>query len=54
MSLQSTFGYSFTLPWISILYVIVAIFVIVSSAMLYSIKKVKKENIIEGLKQENI
>jgi putative ABC transport system permease protein len=54
MSLQSTFGYSFTLPWMSILYVIVAIFVIVSSAMLYSIKKVKKENIIDGLKQENI
>ncbi|MDP4096402.1 ABC transporter permease [Paenibacillus sp. P96] len=48
------FSYGFTLPWISILSVIVAVFVIVSSAMVYSGAKVKKGNIIDTLKQENI
>ncbi len=54
LSLRNSFEYGFELPWISIIYVIAAIFVIVSLAMLYSIKKIKQENIIEGLKQENI
>jgi putative ABC transport system permease protein len=48
------FSYGFTLPWMSILFVIVAVFVIVSSAIVYSGAKVKKENIIDALKQENI
>ncbi|MFB5269381.1 ABC transporter permease [Paenibacillus enshidis] len=48
------FSYGFTLPWMSILSVIVAVFVIVSSAIVYSGAKVKKENIIDTLKQENI
>ncbi|MFB5762715.1 ABC transporter permease [Paenibacillus medicaginis] len=48
------FSYGFTLPWMSILSVIVAVFVIVGSAMVYSGAKVKKENIIDALKQENI
>ncbi|BBH19229.1 ABC transporter permease [Paenibacillus baekrokdamisoli] len=48
------FSYGFTLPWMSILSVIVAVFVIVGSAMLYSGAKIKKENIIDALKQENI
>ncbi|MFP7469459.1 FtsX-like permease family protein [Niallia taxi] len=54
MSIRQTFEYGFALPWLSILYSIVAIFVIVASAMMYSTSKVKKENIIDGLKQENI
>lgn len=54
LSLRNSFEYGFELPWLSIIYVIAAIFVIVSLAMLYSIKKIKKENIIDGLKQENI
>lgn len=53
-SIGYTFEYGFNLPWISILFVIVMIFLIVGSAMLYSISKIKNENIIEGLKQENI
>lgn len=53
-STNYTFEYTFQLPWLSILYVVVAIFLIVGSAMLYSISKIKKENIIEALKQENI
>lgn len=53
-SLQRTFEYGFALPWMSILFVIAAIFTIVGSAMLYSIRKIRKENIIDGLIQENI
>ncbi|WP_026907416.1 FtsX-like permease family protein [Paucisalibacillus globulus] len=53
-SMSYTFEYGFRLPWLSILLVIVMIFLIVGSAMLYSISKIKKENIIESLKQENI
>ncbi|RAR43491.1 ABC transporter permease [Paenibacillus sp. MDMC362] len=48
------FNYGFVLPWMSILSVIAAVFVIVGSAMLYSSAKVKKENIIDALKQESI
>lgn len=46
------FSYGFTLPWLSILSVIVSVFAIVGSAMVYSGVKVKKENIIDALKQE--
>ncbi|WP_055108088.1 ABC transporter permease [Paenibacillus ihumii] len=53
-SLMNSFQYGFTLPGLSMLYVIAAVFVIVSSSMLYSSSKVKKENIIDALKQENI
>ncbi|TYS62508.1 FtsX-like permease family protein [Sutcliffiella horikoshii] len=53
-SVNVTFEYGFSLPWLDILFVITAIFVIVSSAMLYSTSKIRKENIIDGLKQENI
>jgi putative ABC transport system permease protein len=53
-SIGNTFEYGFQLPWMSILFVIVMIFLIVGSAMLYSISKIKNENIIDSLKQENI
>ncbi|KPB03427.1 ABC transporter permease [Bacillus sp. CHD6a] len=53
-SVNVTFEYGFSLPWLDILFVIAAIFIIVSSAMLYSTSKIRKENIIDGLKQENI
>ncbi len=52
--LGNSFTYEFSLPWLSIGYVIVAVFIIVISAMLYASSKVKKENIIDALKQENI
>ncbi len=53
-SLMNSFSYGFTLPWTSIIIVIITVFVIVGSSMLYSSAKVKKENIIDALKQENI
>lgn len=53
-ALSDSFSYQFTLPWIEIIIAIVAVFVIVSITMLYSTAKLKKENIIDALKQENI
>ncbi|CAH2715268.1 hypothetical protein BACCIP111895_02452 [Neobacillus rhizosphaerae] len=53
-ALMNSFSYGFTIPWISMIYVVAAVFVIVGSAMLYSNSKVKKENIIDALKQESI
>lgn len=53
-AINYTFEYKFQLPWMAILFVVIMIFIIVGSAMLYSISKIKKENIIESLKQENI
>ncbi|MBP3038268.1 ABC transporter permease [Bacillaceae bacterium Marseille-Q3522] len=53
-SLMNSFDYRFTLPVTSIVIAVAAVFVIVGTAMLYSSAKVKKENIIDALKQENI
>lgn len=53
-SVDYTFEYGFSLPWMNILFVVIVIFLIVGSAMLYSISKIKNDNIIESLKQENI
>lgn len=51
---EFSYEFDFFLPWKSIGIVIVAVFLIVSIVMLYSSSKVKKENIIDALKQENI
>jgi putative ABC transport system permease protein len=53
-ALRYTFSFAFTLPWASILYVIGAVFIIVTAAMFYAGARVKRENIIDTLKQENI
>ncbi|NFE79384.1 FtsX-like permease family protein [Clostridium sporogenes] len=51
-TLMEKFSFKFTLPWINILLAVVAVFIIVGVAMLYSSSKVKKENIIYALKNE--
>ncbi|MEF7440873.1 FtsX-like permease family protein [Paenibacillus lautus] len=53
-SFANRFSYGFTVPWLSMLSVVVAVFVIVVSAIIFSSRKLKKENIIDALKQENI
>lgn len=54
MASTNSFDYGFFLPWTSIIIAIIAVFIIVTASMLYSTAKVKKENIIDTLKQENI
>ncbi len=53
-TLMSKFQFAFMLPVKSILIVIISVFLLVGTAMLYSARKVKKENIIDTLKQEII
>src|SRR5690625_2147871 len=48
-SMMGAFKYPFQIPWGSIIGTIIAVFLIVGSAMLYSSSKVKKENIIDAL-----
>lgn len=52
--LGEEFSFAFTVPWGSVAVVIVSVFLIVGVAMLYSSAKVRKENIIDVLKQEII
>jgi putative ABC transport system permease protein len=51
---MNSFDYQFWIPWMSLGICFISVFVIVGSAMLYSIGKVKKDNIIDTLRQENI
>ncbi len=42
------------IPWNSIIISIIGVFVIVLATMMYSASKIKKENILEAIRQENI
>jgi putative ABC transport system permease protein len=53
-SLMKEFSFPFQISWVSVGIAVTTVFVIVGSAMIYASAKVKKENIIEALKQENI
>lgn len=44
----------FFIPWYSILIAVGSVFLVVFSTMLYSMHKIKKENIMDTLKDENI
>ncbi len=47
-------NFEFMLPWANIGLCIVGVMVIVFTTMMYSSKKIRKENIIDALRQENI
>jgi len=51
-TLMAKFEFAFTIPIGSIIIVVIAVFLIVGMSMLYSSTKVRKENIIDALKQE--
>lgn len=51
---QDTYMANFTLPWLQILIAIVSVFVVVGASMVYSMRKIKKDNPIDTLKNENI
>jgi putative ABC transport system permease protein len=53
-TLMIKLSFGFVLPWTSIYIVVAAVFLIVGTAMLYSGSRVRKENIIDALKQEII
>ena len=51
-TLMIKLSYGFSIPWDSVGIAISAVFIIVGMAMIYSSQKVKKENIIDVLKQD--
>jgi ABC-type transport system, involved in lipoprotein release, permease component len=53
-NLTSYFYTPFTLPWVNIGIVILSVFIVVVSTMLYSFSKIRNENIVDGLKTDNI
>lgn len=53
-SFSNLFKFSFILPWKEILFCIASVFGIVFITMMHSSSKLRKENIIDALKQENI
>lgn len=53
-SFGNMFSFIFEIPWSSILVSIIAIYVIVFATMLYASRKVKKENIIDVIRDDNI
>ncbi|MEI5907524.1 FtsX-like permease family protein [Bacillus spongiae] len=54
LSWMNKFVFEFEIPFTRILFVIAVVLIIVTALMRYSSAKIKKENIIEALKQENI
>lgn len=53
-SLQPAWNVTFMIPWLSVGIVIISVFVIVFTSMLYSMKKIKKENPIDALRDDNM
>ena len=51
---QSVLVSGFTLPWQSYCFAVLMLLVVVFSTMLYSTHRIKKENIIDALKDENL
>ncbi|MEO3947737.1 FtsX-like permease family protein [Gorillibacterium sp. CAU 1737] len=53
-SLSGSFRFEFGIPWHSVFISIGAVFLIVGSSMLYSAAKIRNENILDGLRTENL
>ena len=54
MAFGNMITFNFNLPWSSIIIAIVAVYIIVFITMMYASKKVKKENIIDVLRDDNV
>ncbi len=53
-SVTDSFTVEFGIPWMGYLIAIVGVFVVIGLTMLYSSRKIKKSNIIEALRDENV
>lgn len=52
--LQLNFNFDFTVPWKNIAIAIIGVFTVVGTTMLYASRKMKHENIVDVLKNENL
>lgn len=48
------FNVGFYIPVQSIVVVVISIFIVVFASMIYTMKKIKKDNVIETLRNDNI
>lgn len=48
------FGSRFLIPWSSVAVAVGSVFVVVFATMLYATRKIRRENPIDGLRQENL
>ncbi|RHT74302.1 ABC transporter permease [Ruminococcaceae bacterium AM28-23LB] len=53
-TVDRNFGFGFFVPWGSVVVAVAAVYLVVGITMLYGSRKVRKQNIIDGLRQENI
>lgn len=51
-SLEGSISFGFTLPWINIVIAIAVVFLITFVTMIHSSRRIKKENILDALKEE--
>ncbi|NLL44922.1 MAG: FtsX-like permease family protein, partial [Mollicutes bacterium] len=42
------------IPWKSIMFAVIGVFVIISITMWYATRRIKKENILDAIREENI
>lgn len=52
--IQDTVSVSFYIPWYSLAIAVGSVFVVVFITMLYSMQKIKKDNVIDALRNENL
>jgi putative ABC transport system permease protein len=52
--MSNSLRFPFTMPWGSYLVAMATVFAVVFTTMLYSSSRIKRENIIDALKAENI
>ena len=52
-ALSNELVFAFYIPWYSIVIAIASVFLVVFATMLYAMSKIKKDNVVETLKQEN-
>lgn len=53
-SILNGWNVSFFIPWRSVVIAVVSVFLVVFATMLYSMGKIKKENTVDALKNENL
>ncbi len=53
-ALQSNFDFGFIIPWQSVIIAAVSVLSLVGLTMLYSSRKIKNDNIVDALKDENL
>ena len=53
-SIESGWETKFFIPWHSIVIAVGSVFAVVFSTMVYSMSKIRKDNVIDALKNENL